>query len=821
MPESSTPTPAGRLLRFARKLKGRSVEELTVRTRQAAGAWIERHLEIPSTGEPGPEAVWATLAANVRAEVAVGDDTRLLKQFQQSPNRFFRGFDDREATIRALRDTWPKSEQEIVRRADEIAEGFFNLLGYDRLSLGTRIDWHRDPISGRTAPRAHWSRIPYLDAKVVGDHKVIWELNRHQYFLTLGRAYWLTGNERYARIIAEHLAAWMDENPPKIGINWSSSLEVAFRAMSWVWTLHFLKTSPSLTPTLFRRVLASLNQHARHVEAYLSTYFSPNTHLTGEALGLFVVGASLPQLSGADRWRRVGQSILEEQLPRQIRPDGVYVEQSTYYQRYTADFYLHASILAERLGVDVHFSDERLQSALDHLATVTRPDGSIPLIGDDDGGRLLALDDTRNDNCHAVFSTAAAWFERSDYAWVASAANEETLWLLGPEAIAAFSRMEQTPPAWTSREFADGGFYVMRDGWGRDASVAVIDAGPHGFLNAGHAHADALGFDLTIGGAPLLIDPGTFSYVEPVDRDRFRSTAAHNCVTVDGESSSGIGEGPFLWKSMARAETTKWTVSSGFDLFVGRHDGFERLAPPVRHERTILFLKDRYWIVRDLIDSTLPRSATLHFHCAPGIEVTHRTTSAVRLEHASNRDLPPTILASFANEAQLHVDQDFVSPAYGKRVSAIVCELKATEQQHHDIVTFIGPRIRTVDMISGRNQSERAFRLEGDDFVDVFAFESMSGDVEAKAQWTVVRRDPRSGAAKAFLAVGCSVLRIDGSTIISSPSQIDVVEGEFVDGQWRSIHGTPLNNSGSIAVDRARLLDLGDRSGRALSPSKD
>src|SRR5205085_3460999 len=120
-------------------------------------------------------------------------------------------------------------------------------------------------------------------------------------------------------------------NPPKLGINWASSLEVAFRAISWLWALHFFRDAAALTPPLYLRLLKSLYAHARHVETYLSTYFSPNTHLTGEALGLYYTGTLLPEFKRAAHWRKLGARILLAQLARHVKPDGVYLEHSTYY----------------------------------------------------------------------------------------------------------------------------------------------------------------------------------------------------------------------------------------------------------------------------------------------------------------------------------------------------------------------------------------------------------------------------------------------------------------------------------------------------------
>src|SRR5512132_391320 len=136
-----------------------------------------------------------------------------------------------------------------------------------------------------------------------------------------GRAYLFTGREKYAETFIEHVTSWMDENPPKQGINWASSLEVAYRLIAWLWALELFRNSPRLTASVRLRMLKYLYAHATHVETYLSTYFSPNTHLTGEALGLWYAGLTLPEFRGADRWANLGWSILASQLDRQVHSD--------------------------------------------------------------------------------------------------------------------------------------------------------------------------------------------------------------------------------------------------------------------------------------------------------------------------------------------------------------------------------------------------------------------------------------------------------------------------------------------------------------------
>src|SRR6266446_9717313 len=152
------------------------------------------------------------------------------------------------------------------------------------------------------------------------------------------------------------------------------------------------RSSPALSGDLFAEMLGAMCAHAAHVERNLSYYFSPNTHLTGEALGLFYGGVVFPELLMAGRWRALGARILVEQSERQILQDGVYFEQSSGYQRYTVEIYLHFLILAGRIGFAVAPQvAERDQRMLDFLISIRRPDGSIPRAGDADVGCVLPL----------------------------------------------------------------------------------------------------------------------------------------------------------------------------------------------------------------------------------------------------------------------------------------------------------------------------------------------------------------------------------------------------------------------------------------------
>src|SRR5262249_18229003 len=170
------------------------------------------------------------------------------------------------------------------------------------------------------------------------------------------------------------------------------SMAVAFRTIAWLCALHLVAGPPLFTADFMARLLKQLIAHGRYIESYLSRPFSPNMRLTGEALGLFYLGSAFPELKRAQSWRHTGLNVLLEQLPLHSRRNDAPFKQAPYYHRYTADFYTHLHVLAQERDAKMPGdASERLAQLFDYLMWITRPDGRSPLIGDDDGGRLIKL----------------------------------------------------------------------------------------------------------------------------------------------------------------------------------------------------------------------------------------------------------------------------------------------------------------------------------------------------------------------------------------------------------------------------------------------
>ena len=736
---------------------------LTDRVREPSDAALVRLLNPPSTGRAGA-------AASVADRIHHRD-----RRFQ------FEAFTDRGSTKAALSQIRNEATRRtLVAKADRIVAGRFDLLGYEGLDFGTPVDWQYDPVTRRRCPDVHWSRIDHLDPTAGGDKKVIWELNRHQWMLCLGRAWWLTGSDRYSACFVQRMVRWMGANPPGRGVNWSSSIEVSFRAIAWIWALEFFSESPLVTPEFVRRVSKFLYVHGRHIETYLSTYFSPNTHLTGEALGLVYLGTFCPGFRCSARWRTMGIEILQREAERQIRADGVYFEQSSYYHRYTTDFYTHLYVLTRDRQPEVAAAIRpRLLALLEHLAAITRPDGTTPFFGDDDGGRLVVLDERPANDFRAALSNGAVLFGRPDFRNLAGTLAEETVWLLGPSSVEGFSALADDPPRELSRAFPDGGYYVMRDGWGDLANCLLVDGGPHGSLSCGHAHADALAIEVSAAGRPMLIDPGTFTYTGSVDlRRQFRSTAAHNTVTVDGEPSS-VPAGPFTWRTVAKSARPKWISRRRFDFFEGSHDGYCRLPDAVVHQRTIFFLRGDYWIVRDRMQAAGRHRYNVSFHGAPGVSASASAVDgAVRLRWiggSSGLDL-----WNMNRDARWSIRDGSVSPCYGRQETAPVATLSMEGVGKTDLLTVLIPGEGDVPMVVARPAEPvtgSCIEVRGVECVDLVmeGEAGIAGSQTASSdfEWAWLRGGAEGRRLHECVAIGGRFLAVGGALRLRAAAPLD------------------------------------------------
>lgn len=466
-------------------------------------------------------------------------------------------------------------QAEIVSLADSIVKHELPMLG-STVSTGPEIEWRRDYIHGKSSGAGYFRFVPYLDFERAGDHKNIWELNRHQHLVVLAQAHLLTGEPLYVKEIRGQLESWWDQNPFLRGINWASALEVAFRALSWLWIDHLI--GPSLDRDLRLRMWNSLYQHGAYLECNLSTYFSPNTHLLGEAVALHAIGVKLRQ----EKWRTMGAKTVEEELARQVQPDGSHFEQSTYYHLYALDFFLMHYLLAGRPGI----YPPVLKKMAGFLSAIAGPERLLTFLGDDDGGRLFHPYGARDRFARATLSTCSLLFPGEQLPLAPEDLAEQAAWWLGCGTAEAVRSQGET------RLFPNSGIVsITMPG---TAAHILVDAGRFGFGGAGHSHADTLSITARSGSRELLIDPGTYTYMaDPALRNAFRGTAFHNTIRID-ELDQADPKGPFRWEGKPDVRVNQWLKADGMAFLDATcaYRGFE-------HRRRVLAVRSQVLLVLD------------------------------------------------------------------------------------------------------------------------------------------------------------------------------------------------------------------------------
>ncbi len=499
-------------------------------------------------------------------------------------------------------EIFPEEAAELLREADLAINLIVDLLGSGPVDLASfktrpnlkvikgaqlsavkpgligRIPWHFDVKSGiGWDPAAFYADIRY--GEILGaDIKVPWELSRCQHFVTLGQAYRLTMDEKYARCFVEQAQDWMDQNPVKIGVNWSSPMDVALRACNWLLALELFQGSSSVSNGFKERISATLWEHGRHVARHLEWGGRISTnHYISNLLGLAYLGKAF----GHVPWERFASKEFQKEILSQTYDDGADFEGSTAYHKFVLEMFFFGSRMLDLKEAPFH---ARLRLMFQCLQQTMMSDGHIPLVGDNDSGRIHSLFRRPDSDGRALLNWGAlhfkdhqlkvhGWEKTSDIAWLYG--------FSGYESFKAYYGMSSSEIP--SKQPSSSGFLVLR-GPNHYLSFSAQPNGTRGVGN--HTHNDKLSFTLCVEGQRYFVDPGTVLYSSnPSMRNLFRSTAMHNTVQVDGMEQNEM-KPDSLFSLGDDAEVSVHQFIPGRKINA-THSGYERLADPVIHRRII------------------------------------------------------------------------------------------------------------------------------------------------------------------------------------------------------------------------------------------
>ena len=508
----------------------------------------------------------------------------------------------------------PANRNDVERIVSLLAKGY------------SPIDWHRDFVSGYRWPENTWYQdIKYGHLPGV-DIKAPWELARFQHLPVLVWAYRLADQhergaaEQYRSEFRDQILDFIAHNPPRFGVNWRCTMDVGIRVANWLVARDLFVSAGAAFDDEFESVFArSVLEHARHIHGNLE--WDPDfraNHYLANIVGLLYAAAYLPRYEETDGWLAFAVQELHSEVLRQFGPDGAGFEASTAYHGLSAEMALYATALVLDLGErnTFQFSDSyfsRLAGAAQFTRDVTKPNGRIAQIGDNDSGRFLKLfGDDPLDHRHllAAFDGLVGGIARSPESAIvaglaggrkiAARVDRPTLHLSneGVPPGRVLLDVEFAPPGEGLTQdlrlaaYPDFGLYIWRSG----RLFLSVRCGPIGLNGRGaHAHNDQLAVELNIDGEDWIADPGSYLYTPlPERRDEYRSVNAHFAPRLGDKEPGNLKLGPFWLGDEAKAEALRFDPSG----FVGRHYGF---GVPVYRE---VSLTARAIRVRDVISDS-------------------------------------------------------------------------------------------------------------------------------------------------------------------------------------------------------------------------
>lgn len=515
----------------------------------------------------------------------------------------------------------------IISLADKTLNNTFNYLGSGDCKLDP-INWSQDFKSGYVWPVGrYYKKYRQVDLSNNADVKVPRELSRSHFLLHLALAYQFTNDDKYARKAFELIEDWIDNNPLMYSINWGCAMDVAIRAVNWIWALPLLE-SYKVPKETSDKINGSLYQHGWFIyHNFEGNYFNYNhNHYFSDLVGLIHISLLFKGGKQADKWFKYSLHAFYREVRLQVLPSGMSFEGSTNYNRLLVELIIPTLVILKRNGVDVPPDIwGRLESMFDSIMNIAMPNGEVPIIGDQDNGRCLPWGAEPLNDERYLMSVGAVLFERSDFKAAGNGYNVYCAMFGDEDSKNTFDSIVAEPATLKSRFYRDAGFAITRSGndyllFNADNQGMYRDTG----TTVSHTHCDWFSFVLAVNGIPFIVDPGSYVYSSDAsERNRFRSTAMHNTLVVNGENQEKVNH-KTLWDYRRKSHPVIefWRSDSDKDTIACCHESYNWLGGETRHKRKVEFeKKTSRWIIEDVLESTSVREMTLYYHLDVDVDV--------------------------------------------------------------------------------------------------------------------------------------------------------------------------------------------------------
>lgn len=544
------------------------------------------------------------------------------------------------------------SKEEQKWADDALEHTFFVHKGYQpSYNYGKDINWQYWPVQ---------------------DNELRWQLHRHKWFTPMGKAYRLTGDEKYAKEWAYQYMDWIKKNPlvqvNKEEYELASAGEVkgAVENVRFAWrplevsnrlqdqTLQFMLfiNSPSFTPEFLTEFLLNYHRHALHI---LNNYSAQGNHLLFEAQRMVCAGAFFPEFKEANGWRESGISILNREIKKQVYADGGQYELDPHYHLASINIFCKALRMADVNGFRQEFPQEYVNTILkmiEFYANICFPDYGNPCFSDAKLGERK--EEIRN---------YKEWLKIfPDSKWIRYYASEGR---------------KGAPLPYLSHGALTSGFFTFRNGWTNESTVMVVKAGPKGEW---HCQPDNGTFEFWFNGRNLFPDSGSYVYAGDKEvmklRNWFRRTASHNTLTLDEKNLETTQSVTKLWKEEGNEQ-----------ILVTENPHYQGLT----HRRSVFFVDQTYVVIVDEAVGDAKGTVNLNYHLCEGKVNLDRKNNILTTAYEGESNVK---LQCFAEKkAEMKEKEGWRSTAYRKRVArtAVSFDVEKNDAAPVRYITVIYP----------------------------------------------------------------------------------------------------------------------------------
>ena len=566
-----------------------------------------------------------------------------------------------------------KISKEDQKMADEALEHkFFSHKGYQpSYFYGEDIDWRYWPVQ---------------------DNELRWQLHRHKWFTPMGKAYRISGDEKYAREWTLEYIDWIRKNPlvklDKAAYEMADDnlkgdadnsrfawrpLETSHRLQDQCLQFQLFVDSPAFTPEFLTEFLVNYHKHAVHI---LGNYSAQGNHLLFEAQRMLMAGSFFPEYREAEAWRKSGVEILNREILKQVLPDGGHYELDPHYHLATIEIFYKSLQIADLNGFRNDFPQsyaDAVENMIMFYTDIIFPDYTNP-----------CFSDAKITNRKTMLNNYRKWQkvfpENQVIRYFATEGQEGSL------------------PDHLSKGFLDTGFFVFRNGWGEDALQMVVKAGPAGEW---HAQPDFGTFEMWYNGKCLFQDSGSYVY-EGKDpeimewRKWFRASSHHNTLTMNDQDVDKVP-----------SKTLLWQPEGDVQILVTEHPSYKNLT----HRRSIFFVDGKYFVIVDEAIGKMKGWVNLHYQMPRGDVPNSREDMHFHTNFEGESNFYLQCFCDDMEKMQMKKEKGWQSSDYMKKVQRIDASFKQKKETDDPVrfITVIYPKPKAGEEVVSAKFTDKGY----------------------------------------------------------------------------------------------------------------